>query len=269
MPELKQNNHTIYYETHGQGPALILIRGLGSSAVHWYAQVPALSQYFQVIIFDNRGIGRSDDDGEPFTIHDMAEDTVCVLDALHIERAHVLGVSLGGMIAQEMAIAYPQRVNRLILVVTHCGGVQHIKATDEVLDIIRRLAEEDSLETKTRAATVFFAPMTIKEKGPILRAFAAASAQYPAGPEIIKRQMLAVAQHNTYDRLHQIQAPTLVIAGDEDILIPPENAAILSNQIPHAKLLNVPGGGHQILIEQPQICNQEIINFLQHNGRCL
>lgn len=267
MPELNQNNRTIYYETHGQGPALILIRGLGSSAVHWYAQVPALSEHFQVIIFDNRGIGRSSNDDEPFTINDLAADTVRVLDALRIERAHVLGISMGGMIAQEMAIEYPHRVNRLILVATHSGGKHQVKASDDVIEIIQCLTEDDSIGVRSMAATVFFGRQTLSDKVSILQAFAAASAQYPAGPKIIKRQMLAVSQHNAYDRLHQIQASTLVISGDDDILIPKENATIISEQIPTAKLLIVPGGGHQILIEQPDICNQEIIAFLQQNGR--
>ena len=263
MPEMIQHHHKIYYETHGEGTPLILIRGLGSSADHWYTQVPELSKHFRVIIFDNRGIARSTDSGEPFTIQDMAQDTIELLDHLGIQRTHLLGLSMGGMIAQEIAIQHPHRINGLILAVTHCGGDQQIKAAADVTETIQRLAIDNSLEARVMAATVFFAPQTLKENAAALQAYSAASLKYTTAPEMIKRQMQAISTHATFDRLHRIKAPTLVLGGAEDVLIPPHNSNILSEQIPNAKLLIVPGGGHQVLIEQADACNQEIIAFLQ------
>lgn len=262
MPEITHGNLKVYYEFHGQGDALILIRGLGSNADHWYPQLPDLSGHFRVITFDNRGIARSSDPGGAFTIKDMAEDTIGLMDALGIKQAHVLGVSMGGMIAQEMAIAHPQRVRSLILVVTHCGGKHQVMADDSVRRKLQRMVGEGTLEARTDAIDAFFAYQTIEERPQVVQTFANVSMQHPAGPRILQRQLEAVAGHDTYDRLERIKAPALVLAGEQDALIPPENADILADRIPNAKSRVVPGGGHQILVEQPQLCNQVIVAFL-------
>lgn len=262
MPEITHGNLKVYYESHGQGDALILIRGLGSNADHWYPQLPDLSGHFRVITFDNRGIARSSDPGGAFTIKDMAEDTIGLMDALGIKQAHVLGVSMGGMIAQEMAIAHPQRVRSLILVVTHCGGKHQVMADDSVRRKLQRMVGEGTLEARTDAIDAFFAYQTIEERPQVVQTFANVSMQHPAGPRILQRQLEAVAGHDTYDRLERIKAPALVLAGEQDALIPPENADILADRIPNAKSRVVPGGGHQILVEQPQLCNQVIVAFL-------
>jgi pimeloyl-ACP methyl ester carboxylesterase len=263
MPEIVQGNRRIYYESHGEGDPLVLIRGLGSNADHWYAQMPDLSRHYRVITFDNRGIARSTDPGGPFTIPDMAEDTIRLMNALGIKLAHVLGLSLGGMIAQEMAIRHPQRIKGLILVVTLCGGQHQVVAEEAVREKFQRMVVEDSVDAKIMALDVFFAPRTIKERPQVLQAYAEVSMKYPAGMEILQRQWEAASRHDTYDRLDRIKAPTLVLTGEEDVLIPPGNSEIMAERIPGAALLVVPGGGHQIMIEQPQACNQAIVGFLQ------
>src|SRR4030042_3292285 len=118
MPKAKVKDINLYYEVHGSGYPLILIRGLASNADHWYFQVPAFSPYYSVVVFDNRGIARSDIPDLPFTISTMADDTVGLMDSLGIPRAHILGISMGGMIAQKIALKYPQRVNGIILACT-------------------------------------------------------------------------------------------------------------------------------------------------------
>ncbi len=263
MPEIMAGDHKVYYEAHGQGEPLILIRGLGSNADHWYAQLPDFAKYYRVIIFDNRGIGRSADPSGPFTIQDMAADTAGLMDALEIKSAHVLGVSLGGMIAQEVAIRHPHRVRGLILAVTHCGGAQQIRAAADVTETLRRLVADGSMEARIKALEVFFAPLTIEERPRIVQDYADVSMRYPATPEILQRQMDAVAAHDTCDRLQRIAAATLVLTGAQDVLIPPANSELLAERIPRAELLVVPGGAHQVLIEQPQVCNQAVIAFLQ------
>ncbi|KJS31483.1 MAG: hypothetical protein VR64_11900 [Desulfatitalea sp. BRH_c12] len=263
MAHIERTTGNVYYESHGAGEPLIMIRGLGSNADHWYAQVPDLSGHYRVITFDNRGIGRSSDSGEPFSIQDLAQDTVDLMDALAIERAHVLGVSLGGMIAQEIAIAYPQRVMGLILVATHCGGEHMVNAAEEVTEKIRRMVFEGSVAARAEAAEAFFAPRTMLERPQVVEEYAAVSTKYPPGTDILKRQWHAVSNHDTYDRLHRIAAATLVLTGAEDVLIPPANATRLSERIPRANLRVIAGGGHQILIEQPVACNEAILAFLR------
>ena len=263
MPEIVQGNRRIYYESHGEGYPLVMIRGLGSNADHWYAQVPDLSGHYRVITFDNRGIARSTDPGGPFTIPDMAEDTIRLMNALRIEQAHVLGLSLGGMIAQEMAIRHPERIKGLILVVTLCGGPHQVVAEDAVREKLLRMVFEGSADARIKAIEVFFAPRTINERLQIVQAYAEVSMKHPAGLEILQRQYEAVARHDTYDRLDRIKAQTLVLTGEEDMLIPPGNSEILAERIPGAELRVIPGGGHQIMIEQPQACNRAIVAFLQ------
>lgn len=263
MPEIVKDDMAIYYESHGQGDPLILIRGLGSNADHWYAQVPDLSRHWRIIVFDNRGIARSSDPGGAFTVGDMVEDTMALMDGLDISRAHVLGLSMGGMIAQELALNYPQRLRGLILVVTHCGGQYAVGATKDVTDAIQRVTAENSDEARLAAMPFFFAPRTMKEQPQVIQEYATVSMKYPASPEILTRQMQAISQHDTYDRLRQITSPTLVMTGTEDVLIPPENSRILADSIPGAKLEVIPDGGHQVLIEAPQACNRAIIEFLQ------
>lgn len=263
MPEATVKDCTIYYESHGEGGPLLLIRGLGSNADHWYAQVPELSRHYRVITFDNRGIGRSGDPGGAFTVVDMAEDAVGLLDALRIDSAHILGLSMGGMIAQEMALRHPQRVKGLVLVVTHCGGEHQVKAGDDVMATLQRLTVDDSLDARAKAAAVFFAPRTLADRADVVQEYATVSMKHPAGVEILQRQMTAVQTHAAFGRLDRIEAPTLVLTGADDVLIPPENSTILADRIPGAECRIIDGGGHQILIEQPEACNRAIIGFLK------
>ncbi len=257
MPEIVQDDLKLYYESHGRGSPLILIRGLGSNADHWYAQVPDLSRHHHVITFDNRGIARSSDPGGPFTLQDLAHDTITLMDALQIERAHILGLSMGGMIAQEMAIRHPHRVSGLILVVTHCGGTRQILAADEIRQKLERLVVLGDLDAWVQIMALFFANLKIFQH------YADASTKHPARNKILKRQWDAAAGHSTYDRLDRIKAPTLIITGKKDLLIPPVNSKILAQRIPDAELLEIPGGGHLILVEQPRAFNRAVIDFLR------
>lgn len=263
MPEIFLDGLKIYYESHGQGEPLILIRGLGSNADHWYPQVPDFAAHYRVIVFDNRGIGRSGDPGEDVTIQNMAADTIGLMDALHIERAHILGVSMGGMIAQEIAIHHAQRVKSLILVVTHGGGERQLRAEASVIQLIRAMVLEGSLSSRIAALPAFFDPLTLKQNPACVQTYAAAASKYPADTKILSSQWRAVQAHDVYDRLPAIQAPTLVLASEGDVLIPPGNSELLAKRIPNARLVTIAGGGHQILIEQPNACNQAVLEFLQ------
>jgi pimeloyl-ACP methyl ester carboxylesterase len=263
MPEAIVNGQRIYYESHGQGYPLVLIRGLGSNADHWYAQLPDLAAHFRVIVFDNRGIGRSSDPGGDFTIRDMADDTVGLMEVLAIPRAHVLGVSMGGMIAQQLALDHPRRVRGLVLVVSHCGGAHQVRPSAEIARLVGEMATAGTPESRIKALPAFFDPETLKTNLACAQTYATVSLKYPADAKILSRQFTAIQAFDLYDRLPAIQAPTLVVASTGDALIPPGNSEILAARIPNARMVAIPGGGHQILIEQPQACNQVVVDFLK------
>jgi pimeloyl-ACP methyl ester carboxylesterase len=263
MPEAIVQNRRIYYESHGQGYPLVLIRGLGSNADHWYPQVPELSKHFRVIVFDNRGIGRSGDPGGDFSIRQLAGDTIGLMDALAIPRAHILGVSMGGMIAQYLAVDHPRRVRGLVLVVSHCGGPHQVQPAPEIARLVAEMSTVGTPESRIRALPAFFDPATLQTRPECAQAYAAVSLKYPADVHILSRQLEAIQAFDLYERLPQIQSPTLVLASTGDVLIPPGNSEILAARIPGARLVAIQGGGHLILAEQPQTCNRTVIDFLK------
>ncbi|RJX33365.1 MAG: alpha/beta fold hydrolase [Desulfarculus sp.] len=262
MPEANVSETTLYYEFHGQGRPLVMIRGLGSNADHWYSQVPALAGRYQVVTFDNRGMARSSDPGGPFTVRQMASDTLGLLDALGLERPLVFGLSMGGMIAQELAINHPERISGLVLACTHPGGANQVRPSAEVEALFRDMVYLATPEAKRAAAPTLFDPKTLEQRPQVAEEYAEVSLRHPAGADILTRQWNAVLGHDAYDRLPRIQAPTLVLTGDADVLIPPGNSKILAQRIPGAKLAVIPGGGHQILVEQPEACNKAVLAFL-------
>ena len=256
----------LYYESHGDGHPLILIRGLGSNADHWYEQVPVLSKEYRLITFDNRGVARSGDSGGHFSIMDMALDTLGLMDALGIKKAHVMGLSMGGMIAQELAINYPERISRLILACTHCGGPHQVTTSAETGALFMDMIYIASPEAKMKAAACLFDSDTLANRPEVASKYGEISLKHPTDAKLLMRQWEAALKHDTYERLPQIKAQTLVLTGAADLLIPPENARILAEKIPGAIRKVIPGGGHQVLVEQPEACNEAILQFLRAQG---
>ncbi|MBW1682640.1 MAG: alpha/beta fold hydrolase [Deltaproteobacteria bacterium] len=262
MPYANVNGAEIYYEIHGEGYPLLLIRGLGSNADHWYPQVPAFSRRYRVIVFDNRGIARSRDPGGSFTIGTMADDALGLLEALSIPRAHVAALSMGGMIAQVLALSHPERLNGLVLACTHCGGEHAVRPSDDVRALMGRYIATASPEDAARAAPCLFTRKTLEEAQHLLRPYLEASARYRPSAEILQKQWTAIQGHDTWAGLPRIQAPTLVLTGDEDVLVPPENTKILAQRIPGAEALVIPGGAHQFLVERAEASNRAVLEFL-------
>jgi 3-oxoadipate enol-lactonase len=263
LPDVTIADRTIYYESHGEGYPLLLIRGFGSNADHWYAQVPDLSRHYRVITFDNRGVARSGHTDGPFSIEDLARDTIALMDALEIERAHVLGLSMGGMIAQEMAVAHPQRVKGLILAVTHCGGKAGEPAEEHVGRAFQRLVDEGSTEARTEALSYLFGPRAFEEKQQIVQEYVSVSMKNPVALEVLKNQWQAVQGHDACDRLQTIKSYTLILTGSEDMVIPPVNSTIMAERIPRSEMVIITGCGHQVLIEEPEMCNTVMLDFLK------
>jgi len=263
MPKVKVGDISFYYETHGVGHPLVLIRGLGSNADHWYSQIPALSSSFRVVSYDNRGIGRSDKPNEPFTISMMAEDTAGIMDGLGIPKAHIMGLSMGGMVAQEFALRFPHRVRGLVLACTHCGGKKAVPASGEIQALFSEFITTASPEAAQKAGKCLFAEHTLSKASEIVREYQEISARFPAEAKVLLQQFEAIKGHDAWSRLQDIQAPTLVITGAEDLLIVPENSKILAEKISEAQLCIIPGGGHQFLVEQAQAANEAILAFLE------
>ena len=263
MPVAEIGDLSLYYEIIGQGEPLVMIRGVGSNVDHWYDQVPALSQKFRLLVFDNRGIARSSDPGGPFSIGDMAADTIALMDAVGIKKAHVLGYSMGGMVAQEMALNHPQKIAGLILVATDCGISQRIKAQPEASKLFSEMIRLGTDEAKLAAAHCLFAKQTFDDNPQVIQRYADVSQRFPASQKMLARQWAAVAQHDACDRLAHIVSPTLASTGSEDVLIPPQNAALLAQKIPDAQMVSIDGGGHLFIIEQSQQFNTAVINFLE------
>jgi len=249
----------ISYKVEGQGEPVIMIMGFTASRSGWVSQIPYFRKYYRVITFDNRGVGKSDKPAGPYSTKMMADDTIKLMDYLGIEKAHVVGASMGGMIAQELAINYPERVMKLILACTHAyqdrtSGENPEQAKlaqvppDKMANAMIRLAFSNPIYRFT-----FGIVAGIQSK------FIGASAK-----QGISGQAEACLKHNTLERLPLIKAPTLVIVGTEDKIINPASSDILASKIPNAKLVRLEGGSHSFTLEMSNLFNHEVLNFLKN-----
>lgn len=261
MPKVKANGIELYYEVHGQGEPLVMIMGLRRNAEWWYAQIPTLSKHFKVVVFDNRGAGRSDKPEMDYSIRLFSDDTAGLMDALNIRRAHVVGISMGGYIAQELAINYPDKTKNLILGCTSCGGERAVlMSPDDMKEFadIEGLTPEEILRKNMR---IYFSDECIENDPERIEEFVNISLRHPQPPEFFERQFAACLKHDTVDRLDRISAPTMIMAGDDDPLVPSENSKILKDLMPEAELYYFPGLRHCFFIEDADLFNQKVINF--------
>lgn len=278
MPLTTINNGVeIYYEVHpanGKDPKqpvspdrtpLLMIMGLGLNSLSWYKNVPGLSSSRTVIVFDNRGTGRSSKPDAPYSLKQMAADAIAVLDAAGVRRAHVFGYSMGSMIAQEVALNYPQRVKGLILGASTAGGFHHIAARPYVSYIMAQRGWVRSDEATDMIMPILYSPDFIKNHPEQIAADRKVRLVYPTPPYAYRRQIGAIVQHSTYNRLDQLQMPTLVFTGDKDLMVVPENSRVLARRIPRAELAIVPGRGHYLAGEDPQLTNSLILDFLDRH----
>lgn len=264
----------LYYEEHGSGDPLLLIMGLAADSTAWMFQLPAFAEHYRTIVFDNRGIGRSAKPAGPYTIGGMADDTAGLLAALGIERTHVVGVSMGGMIAQELALRHPERVRSLVLACTYPEPDEEIRlgratsiaqlggSVDAAGAATLDMAAVDPMMIFQTLMPKVFSPSFLMNQLPTLMQLFSGALQWGFSIEAIMAQVDAVMSHNATDRLRHIVAPTLVITGDSDLLIPPTNSDVIAVEIPGAKLVKIPGGTHGFNFETPEIFNQGILEFL-------
>jgi pimeloyl-ACP methyl ester carboxylesterase len=264
MPRQRVGDIEIYYEIHGEGPqTLALIRGLGSNLTSWYEQTLEFARHFRVIVFDNRGAGRTDKPDAPYSIQQMAEDTAGLLDALKVERIALLGISMGGMIAQEFALAHQDRLSSLILGCTNFGGPGTVSASPQVIEalIANENANADQRKLQLRSS---FSDDAIANRSDMIERHEKVRAQYLMPPFAYQRQLQAVMGFNAAPRLGTIRVPTMVMTGRDDILVPPENAKLIASRIPGATLRELPGA-HLFFTEHPAEFNREVIAFVKEH----
>ena len=259
----------MYYEEHGSAAAepVVLIMGFGLNCAAWASQIPALAERYRVIAFDNRGAGRTSAPSGAYTISQMAEDTHGLLDHLHLDSAHIVGQSMGGMIAQELVLRHPERVRSLVLACTTPGGPRSA-GYDVLVDDIKRGLEIEKLEEAVTPETMqefalrMFTPEFLKNPGPGFGEIVGAVMQHPQTLDGMRGQIQACRDHDTFDRLPQIAVETLVMSGDSDPWILPENAALLAARIPNAELYVVKDARHGFMAEKPDEVNQVLLDFL-------
>ncbi|MFA5065748.1 MAG: alpha/beta fold hydrolase [Dehalococcoidia bacterium] len=265
MPQVKACDVNLYYEVSGEGPPLLLINGYGDHTGHWFCMQPVLKRCFKVIAFDNRGAGRSDKPDLPYTMKMLAGDAAALLDSLGIAQAHVFGVSMGGMVALELALGFPQKINSLVLGCTIPGGVNTIYPDPEVLAFLldgersKRLTPAEmarEMWTYTCTATFRQAHPEVGEQ------YVRITTMFPAPQHGLQRQGDAIASHDTYDRLSDIKLPALAIAGAEDRLVPPQNSQNLAARIPGAKAMILENAGHGFFYEAAERAGAIITDFL-------
>jgi 3-oxoadipate enol-lactonase len=239
-------------DTGGDGPPVLLIMGLGMNATGWWRTVPVLAEAgLRVISFDNRGVGRSDRLPGPYTVAEMADDAVSVLDAAGVETAHVYGISLGGMIAQEVALRHPDRVRALVLGATTAGGDEHVPASDEVVAFVRLRAQMTAEHAVWASVPINYATRTRLEGGDRIAEDIERRLRFPVEAEYYSAQLAAANEHAA--QVGEIRAPTLVVHGGEDVLIPPANGQRLVRLIPGAKLSLWPAAAHLYFTDEPEI----------------
>ena len=260
---IEANGQRLYYEIHGAGEPLLLIQGLVADATAWAPQIPAFQEHFTVIAFDNRDVGRSSIAVGPYNIGDMAEDTAALMDVLGIKQAHILGVSMGGMIAQELVLGHPGKVRTLIL---GCTMAQVARFHVSILESWKWMKRHDPdnevfpIEAIIWGMTHNFLKNAeaVDEMIKCMR-----NPQFPVSPDAFARQADAVRGFDVLDRLGAVKVPTLVLVGDQDILTPPWASRELAAAIPGAELQVVEEGGHGFFLEIPDRVNRAVIDFLR------
>jgi 3-oxoadipate enol-lactonase len=258
MPFAENEGVKIYWEETGQGQPILLIMGLGWTSCMWHRTCDLLEARYRVIIFDNRGVGRSDVPPGPYAIATMAADAAAVLDAAGVRSAHLYGISMGGMIAQEFTLQYPARVKSLVLGCTAAGGPAALQPAPEVLQVLMRrgMTPQEALEA---IDPFIYDPGTPREwlgQDRKLRL-----EWYPTADGYIS-QLQGIMAWEAYSRLSEIAVPTLVIHGESDQLIPPGNGKLVADRIPNAKLVMIPRASHIFPTDQPKIADQALLSFL-------
>lgn len=262
---LREDGAKIAWQSDGpdHAPAVLLVMGLAWPAASWYRQVPTLAERYRVLRLDNRGAGLTGDvPGAPYTVETMAADCLAVLDEAGVDEAHVVGISMGGLMGQELALSSPERVRSLCLMATH-PGITHAVLNPDAMEMLQKRATMTPAEAAEASIPFNYAPSTprvlIEEDWAVRFPLAASNEGYAA-------QVAGTSQWSGYDRIPSITTPTLVVHGDIDRLVPPANGEILAERIPGAELVLVPGANHVLTTDEPEQVSKILLDWLDRNS---
>jgi pimeloyl-ACP methyl ester carboxylesterase len=263
MPFATNGTVRLHWESVGEGPPVLLIAGQGMTVDAWWSTIPILSRSFRVIAFDNRDSGRSSRLPWAYSVAQMAHDAVAVLDAAGEPSAHVYGISLGSLVAQEVALRHPDRVQALVLGASSAGGYAAYKPqpTSLAQTFLIRAGAMGPEEAAWAAVPYTYAEKTRRQHPERVAADIAHRVNSPPEPLAYLHHAAAVAAHDAYQRLNKLTAPTLVVHGEQDVFVPPANALVLAERVPGAQLRLWPDAGHMYLIDEPP-ADQDIARFL-------
>jgi 3-oxoadipate enol-lactonase len=254
----------IYYYVQGEGEPLLLIRGYANSAAMWYPQVPWLSAHFQVITLDNRDTGNSDRVAVPYGIGDMADDVIALIEHLNRGAVHLLGISMGGMIAQQVTLLRPDLVKSLMLGCTTCNSGRGITTDPKVQELFATLPELSDEANVRRSLPIFFGQTTLEQGQDIIEEFVKKSLAQRPPLETFARHSQAMRGFDVCDQLDRISCPTMILHGGADRLLPVFNAEELKERIRQARLKIFEGLGHLFFMEDPETFNRDVLEFVRN-----
>jgi pimeloyl-ACP methyl ester carboxylesterase len=263
--KVKVNDINMYYEIHGDGFPLVMIMGLAANVDWWPPEfLEEIPKEFKTIIFDNRGAGRTDKPDIEYSIKIFADDTVGLMDALNIKKAHLLGISMGGMIAQEIVLNYPERVEKLVLCATHCGGAKYILPSPEIMEILMKGTEGMTPEEGTELMiSLIFTEDFIKNNPDYIERTRENILKEYIPDFSYQRQIGAAMKFNSGRRLKKVKTPTLIVQGRKDVLVQPQNADLLAKLIPGSRVAYFDNSGHAVHSQETEIVNKTILEFLE------
>ncbi len=263
MPYAISGGARLYWREQGSGPPVLMIMGLSFTHEMWFRVVPFLSAEHRLLLFDNRGMGRSDVTQGPYSMRQMARDAIAVLDAAGVASAHVMGASMGGMIAQELALSYSNRVRSLVLACTAHGGL--FARWPDFSRMPRRLRWENSQRAEREEA---FIPLLYANTTPRSRIQEDLDMRCGCAWSYkgFLSQLAGILLWSSYRRLPRISVPTLVIHGEEDHLIPIQNGRVVARRIPGAQFHAIANAGHIAMTDQPEPCSEVVLRFLREQN---
>jgi pimeloyl-ACP methyl ester carboxylesterase len=256
---------SLHWERTGSGPPVLLIMGLGLSGGAWWRTVPVLARRLEVITYDHRGVGHSRALFHAYSTEAMADDAVSVLDSAGVDRAHVYGISLGGMVAQQLALRHPERVRSLVLGATYAGGPHARRPGPDVLAFLRRRLWMRHEEAAWSSVQFNYSERCRSEHPERINEDVAQRLAHSFPVQAYRAQMWAATTHDTYRRLGRIGSPTLVVHGSDDLMIPIDNGRMIAERIPGARLMELAETGHLYPTEAPHV-DEEISAFMREHS---
>ncbi len=267
MPYVEINDINVYYEFHGpsEGTPLVLIEGWGQALWTWFKQLPAFSQKYRILIFDNRGVGRTSKPNNPYTVELLVDDTKSLMDELGIDKAHIYGMSMGGFIAQKFAISHPERILSLTIGMTNFGGNQAIPASGKVMSAIfahptETISKEEAIAIRRSVA---WSSDFLANNPDLIRTMDRWIEENPQ-PEIARNNQANIGLTiDIESEIKNISAPTLIMHGENDLIVPPKNSLMLHERIPNSELVHFKSAPHRIEVERAEDFNRIVLDFLE------